>query len=72
MYTYNCCTHAYLFIYLLCLYIFYFYGCMYILYVPINRLVADIWRFINFSNNDNNTSGAADGLSVCRVGLLGR
>ena len=26
---------------------------MHVLYVPMNRLVPNIWRFMNFSNNNN-------------------
>ena len=31
-----------------------FYDCMYVLYTPVNRLVPDVWCFINVSNNNNN------------------
>ena len=36
------------------IYIYYFYDSMYVLYAPMNGLVLDIWRFISFSNNNNN------------------
>ena len=40
----------------LLIYYIYYLMIAYVLYVPMNGLVPDIWRFIHFSNNKNDDS----------------